>query len=291
MDKINMDTINSERTEQKEVMKRTIKDSVFADLFQDKKYLLQLYKALHPEDTDVTEDDLNDITIKNVLTDNIYNDLGFTVGDKLMILVEAQSSVWTVNIIVRALMYLVQTWHDYFERTKQNLYKSKKVQIYVIFTGERKTRPSEISLSQEFFDGRDCGIDVRVKMIYDGKEGDIINQYVLFTKICNEQMKEHGRTRKAVMEAIRICKDRDVLREYLSNRESEVVSIMMVLYDEEEIMRSYVESERHEAKRDEKIETAKRMLNDGALSMDKVAEFSNLPIEVIEKLAGELQLA
>lgn len=296
MDKINMDTINSERTEQKEVMKRTIKDSVFADLFQDKKYLLQLYKALHPEDTDVTEDDLNDITIKNVLTDNIYNDLGFTVGDKLMILVEAQSSVWTVNIIVRALMYLVQTWHDYFERTKQNLYKSKKVQmpmpeIYVIFTGERKTRPSEISLSQEFFDGRDCGIDVRVKMIYDGKEGDIINQYVLFTKICNEQMKEHGRTRKAVMEAIRICKDRDVLREYLSNRESEVVSIMMVLYDEEEIMRSYVESERYEAKRDEKIETAKRMLNDGALSIDKVAEFSNLPIEVIEKLAGELQLA
>ena len=296
MDKINMDTINSERTEQKEVMKRTIKDSVFADLFQDKKYLLQLYKALHPEDTDVTEDDLNDITIKNVLTDNIYNDLGFTVGDKLMILVEAQSSVWTVNIIVRALMYLVQTWHDYFERTKQNLYKSKKVQmpmpeIYVIFTGERKTRPSEISLSQEFFDGKECGIDVRVKMIYDGKEGDIINQYVLFTKICNEQMKEHGRTRKAVMEAIRICKDRDVLREYLSNRESEVVSIMMVLYDEEEIMRSYVESERYEAKRDEKIETAKRMLNDGALSMDKVAEFSNLPIEVIEKLAGELQLA
>ena len=295
MDKINMDTINSERTEQKEVMKRTIKDSVFTDLFQNKKYLLQLYKSLHPED-DVTEDDLTDVTIKNVLTDNIYNDLGFVVEDRLMIFVEAQSSVWTVNIIVRALMYLVQTWHDYFERTKQNLYKSKKVQmpmpeIYVLYTGERKTRPSEISLSQEFFDGKECGIDVRVKMIYDGKEGDIINQYVLFTKICNEQMKEHGRTRKAVMEAIRICKDRDVLREYLSNRESEVVSIMMVLYDEEEIMRSYVESERHEAKRDEKIETAKRMLNDGALSMDKVAEFSNLPIEVIEKLAGELQLA
>ncbi len=294
MDKINMDTINSERTEQKEVMKRTIKDSVFTDLFQNKKYLLQLYKSLHPED-DVTEDDLNDITIKNVLTDNIYNDLGFTVGDKLMILVEAQSSVWTVNIIVRALMYLVQTWHDYFERTKQNLYKSKKVQmpmpeIYVIFTGERKTRPSEISLSQEFFDGKECGIDVRVKMIYDGKEGDIINQYVLFTKICNEQMKEHGRTRKAVMEAIRICKDRDVLREYLSNRESEVVSIMMVLYDEEEIMRSYVESERHEAKRDEKIETARRLLQMQKLTNDDIAAGSGLTIEEVEKLADELQL-
>ena len=298
MEKLNKDTINSETEEQKKVMKRTVKDSVFTDLFQNKKYLLQLYKALHPEDH-VTEDDLTDVTIKNVLTDNIYNDLGFVVEDRLMIFVEAQSSVWTVNIIVRALMYLVQTWHDYFERTKQNLYKSKKVQmpipeIYVIFTGERKTRPSEISLAQEFFAGKECGIDVKVKMIYDGKEGDIINQYVLFTKICNEQMKKHGRTRKAVTEAIRICKDRDVLREYLSNRESEVADIMMVLYDEEEIMRSYVESERHEAKQearyDEKIETAKRMLNDGALSVDKVAEFSNLPIEVIERLASELQL-
>ena len=295
MDEINKEIINNEGIQQKKVMKRTVKDSVFTDLFQNKKYLLQLYKALHPED-DVTEGDLTDVTIRNVLTDNIYNDLGFVVEDRLMIFVEAQSSVWTVNIIVRALMYLVQTWHDYFERTKQNLYKSKKVQmpmpeIYVLYTGERKTRPSEISLSQEFFAGKECGIDVRVKMIYDGKEGDIISQYVLFTKICNEQMKKHGRTRKAVIEAIRICKDRDVLREYLSNRESEVVDIMMVLYDEEEIMRSYVESEVYEATHNEKIETAKRMLNDGALSMDKIAEFSNLPIEVIEKLAGELQLA
>ena len=294
LERNDVEIVDNVKKDQEKIMKRTIKDSVFTDLFQDKKYLLQLYKSLHPEDTDVTENDLNDITIKNVLTDNIYNDLGFTVGDKLMILVEAQSSVWTVNIIVRALMYLVQTWHDYFERTKQNLYKSKKVQmpipeIYVIFTGERKTKPAEISLSQEFFDGKDCGIDVKVKMIYDGKEGDIINQYVIFTKVCNEQMKKYGRTRKAVLEAIRICKDRNVLSEYLSSKESEVVDIMMVLYDEEEIMRSYVESERHDAWYDSKIDTARRMLDDGTLSLDKVAEISDLPIEVIRELADDLQ--
>ncbi len=44
--------------------KRKIKDSVFTDLFKDKKYLLQLYKALHPEDIDVTEDEIADVTIK-----------------------------------------------------------------------------------------------------------------------------------------------------------------------------------------------------------------------------------
>ena len=111
----------------------------------------------------------------------------------------------------------------------------------------------------------------------------------MFTKVCNEQMKKYGRTRKAVTEAIRICKDRNVLSEYLSSKESEVVDIMMVLYDEEEIMRSYVESERHDAWYDSKIDTARRMLDDGTLSLDKVAEISDLPIEVIRELASELQ--
>ena len=65
---------------------------------------------------------------------------------------------------------------------------------------------------------------------------------------------------------------------------------MMVLYDEEEIMRSYVESERNDAWYDSKIDTARRMLSDGTLSLDKVAEISDLPIEVIRELAEDLQL-
>ena len=58
----------------------------------------------------------------------------------------------------------------------------------------------------------------------------------------------------------------------------------MVLYDNEEIMRSYIESEVYEAN----IETAKRMLIDGELSLDRIAKFSNLSIEVVEELAREL---
>ena len=132
--------------------KRKIRDSVFTNLFQEKKYLLQLYKALHPEDTEVTEDEIADITLKHVLVDADYNDLGFSVGDRLMVLVESQST-WTMNIIIRALMYLMQTYHDYFRRTKQNLYGSKKVkmpkpELYVIFTGERIAIPDTITLMQ-----------------------------------------------------------------------------------------------------------------------------------------------
>jgi hypothetical protein len=56
-------------------VKGTVKDSVFRDLFGNRKYALQLYQALHPEDTDVTEADIGDVTIHNIFTDQEYNDL------------------------------------------------------------------------------------------------------------------------------------------------------------------------------------------------------------------------
>jgi len=117
--------LKEKTAEKKEAFaKYTVKDSVFTTLFRDKKYLIQLYRALHPEDTETTEDALKDITIRNVLTNGIFNDLGFRVGDKIMFLVEQQSA-WTMNIIIRALMYLVQTYHDYFEEQGADLYGSK----------------------------------------------------------------------------------------------------------------------------------------------------------------------
>ena len=188
------------------IVKHTLKDSVFTSLFKEKKYLMQLYQALHPEDMEATEDDLQDVTISNVLVNDLYNDIGFRVGSTLLILIESQST-WTVNIIFRALMYLVQTYREYFKETKQDIYKSRKLkmpapELYVIYTGARKSRPGEISLSEEFFDGKETCLDVKVKMIYDGEDGDIINQYVIFTKVCNEQIAIHGRSQKAVLEAI-----------------------------------------------------------------------------------------
>ena len=125
-------------------------------------------------------------------------------------------------------------------------------------------------------------------MIYDSKKGNIINQYITFTKVCDEQVALHGRTREAIFETIRICKDKNVLKEYLENREREVVDIMMALYDEEEIMRSYVRSEVQEAVQEavqeENIEFAKRMLKRGKLSIEEIAEYTNLSVETILQL-------
>ena len=273
--------------------KRTEKNSVFLDLFQDKKNLLKLYKTLHPEDTDATEDTLDIVTIDNVLTDNLYNDLGIMVGNnRLLLLLEAQSS-WTVNILIRILLYLAQSYHEYFERTSQSLYKSKKVkmpkpELYVIYTGNKGRKPDTISLSQEFFDGADIDIEIKAKVIYESDKDNIINEYIVFCKVFNEQIKEHGMTKQAVTETIRICKDRNILKQYLSSKEVEVVTIMMSLFDDEQIMKTYA--------KDMERETTKRnvitMIERGRIKVEEVSAFfpelTSDDVEEIERAVMQL---
>ena len=83
------------------------------------------------------------------------------------------------------------------------------------------------------------------------------------------------------METIRICKDRDVLREFLLGREKEVISIMMSLFDEEKIMRTHVASEKREAAR----ESAEKMLRLGKLSVEEIAScFTDLSVEDVREI-------
>ena len=91
-----------------------------------------------------------------------------------------------------------------------------------------------------------------------------------------------------------IYKDKNVLKEYLESREQEVLDMLMELYDQEEVMRSYLESERYEAAQEAakkaenatKIETAKRLLRMGKLSIEEVAAGSGLTVKEVEELAG-----
>ena len=104
-------------------MKYTAKDSVFSFVFRQPENTRQLYLALHPEDTDVTEADCKLVTLEHVLTNGITNDLGFQVRDKLILLVEAQSK-FSVNIALRMLLYLAATYKEYVDDHKLDLYLS-----------------------------------------------------------------------------------------------------------------------------------------------------------------------
>ena len=105
----------------------------------------------------------------------------------------------------------------------------------LILIGEKENHPDILSLKDEFFPDTDCCIDAKVKIIYLSDSDDIINQYIGFCRVFNEQVALHGRTLTAAKEIIRICRDRNLLTEYLSEREKEVEDIMLTLFDQEKI--------------------------------------------------------
>lgn len=276
----------SESNSQKSDVKTTSKDSVFRDLFGDRKYALQLYQAIHPEDTDVTEADIGNVTIKNIFTDQQYNDLGMTVRGKLLLMLEAQSS-WTVNIIIRIFLYLAHTWNEFIESTRQNRYGSKKLAVprpefYVIYSGDRKDRPEWLRLSEEFFEGNKEYLEVNVKVLYGDGKGDIISQYVDFTKVYNEQVRLYGKTREAVLSTIRICQDRNVLKEYLSGREKEVINIMMGLFDQEKAVEQFGNEKKEEGKLESKKEAAINMKAEG-LPESMIAKVLDVGLNIVQE--------
>ena len=203
--------------------RRNVKDTIFLNLFSIPKYRLQLFQTLHPESKDVNEDDIKILTLNPVILNLAYNDLGILVKDKLLILIEAQST-WTINILIRVLMYLASTYKEYIDNEKLNVYSSKKIKIpepefYVIYTGNKKFERDFISLKEDFFNNSNANVDLTVKIIHAENKRDIIGQYIIFCHVLDKQVKIHGRNKAAVEKAIKICQNDNILRACLVSSE------------------------------------------------------------------------
>lgn len=233
----------TETTGKQNFIKHDAKDSVFHDLFSIPEYLYQLYQTLHPEDTETVESDLSLVTLQRILVNKEYNDLGFQVKDKLIILVESQST-WSVNIVIRSLIYLVSSYQDYFNEHNINIYSSKKIEmpqpeLYVLYTKDRDGHPDKISLKKEYFPNKACCIEAEVKVIYEDESSSITSQYIGFCKVLDDCVKKYGRTQKSIEETLKICRDKKLLTEYLKKRELEVEGIMLTLFNQERVTELY----------------------------------------------------
>ena len=125
-------------------------------------------------------------------------------------------------------------------------------------------------------------------MLYGDKEDDILGQYVTFSKVYNEQRKKYGRTREAITETIRICKDRNVLKEYLESKEVEVVTMMMTLYDEEQIMKNHDAALARKITEQVTEEVTERVAEQGIASLVKLCKRMNGSIEdAVETVISE----
>ncbi|XME03179.1 hypothetical protein QYZ88_003095 [Lachnospiraceae bacterium C1.1] len=90
--------------------------------------------------------------------------------------------------------------------------------------------------------------------------------------IYNKQRRLHGRSKETILKTISICKDRNILKEYLESREKDVVDIMMTLFDEQEIAEMHDNSIRAESEEKGKIDTLVSLVKDSILSIGEAAK-------------------
>lgn len=230
---------------------RQAKNSVFLNLFTRKEYQLALYKDLFPEDTTITGDDLELVTLDNVLTIHPYNDLGILARGKLIVLAEAQST-WSVNIIFRLADYYYDSAMSYLVMKKADLYSSVKVDIpdveaFVIYTGKRKIEQDTLSLNQEFFGGDPAKPEFKARVLNGDYKGGIIEEYMGFCRIWDEHVLKATtpeQKQQAVVTTIDLCIERGYLAQYLESHRAEVEKIMMTMLSPEYVRQATERTER-----------------------------------------------
>ena len=230
---------------------RQAKNSVFLNLFTRKEYQLRLYKELFPEDTAITEDDLELVTLDNVLTVHPYNDLGLLARGRLIVLAEAQST-WSVNVVFRLAEYYFDSAMYYLHVKKADLYSSVKVDVpdveaFVIYTGKRKVDKEELSLNREFFGGNPDKPEFKAKILHGDCKGGIIEEYMGFCHIWDEHVlaaKTPEEKQRAAAETIDLCIKKGYLTKYLDEHRAEVEKVMMTMLSPEYIKMAAERTER-----------------------------------------------
>ena len=218
----------------KDQINRTAKNDVFVHLFSLPEYQLKLYQELFPTDTSVTADDIELITLKELMANHPYNDLGLLVRNVLILLLEAQST-WSINIAVRLAQYYFQTLQTYANLINVDFYRSTKVPIpkvaaFVLYTGPEKVKDDEISLRKVFFDDDPKQPDFTVMVLRSITAGGILDQYVNFCKTFDAQRQQYpDDAAKCISETLQICSSNNWLKDYLKKYGAEVEQIMQAI--------------------------------------------------------------
>jgi len=222
---------------------RKYKASVFSHLFGEPQKELELYNAFaqvhYKPDTLVT-----DRTLKDVLYMDRINDLSFSVGNKLVIFFEHQTSI-NENMALRYLLYCGRVYEQLIDI--KALYAEKRTMIptpefYVLYNGpEPFAEKQEYRLSDSFIlpPTGEPAIEL-VVTVYNINQGFNVNivrrsenlrGYVFFISKVREYEQYGMKRAEAIKKAIKDCIDQGILADYLKKYGSEVSNMLLGEWD------------------------------------------------------------
>ena len=223
---------------------RRYKDSVFADLFGEDKNakgnFLALYNALYGTHLD-TRTKLKRLRLEQVMYMTFYNDVAHLIDEKIIVLVEHQSTV-NANMPLRFLQYVARLYEQIQDpRAKyyRTLQKIPTPEFYVFYNGvENYPEQTILKLSDAFIvQPAQSALELVVSVIninYN-KNNEILHtckplaEYTLFV----ETVRRHTKldSENGFKNAIKECIQNDILREYLQRKSWEVINMLLAEYD------------------------------------------------------------
>ena len=212
------------------------KDTVFYDLFKNSKNFVEMYNAISGNSIDSDTANIEDVTISNAVYSNLKNDIGMKINDKLVVLIEQQST-WNNNMPLRFLGYLIATFKQQLQ--DRGIYGTKLMKIpipefYVIYNGPRKQDAEKtLKLSDSYDDNEKARfngvypLEILVKVININHESNgrilkdsktLLGYQKLVSKVYEAKNKEND-LNDAISIAVKWCIENDYLKDYLSKQE------------------------------------------------------------------------
>ena len=272
--------------------KRTYKDSLFRNIFNDKTRLKRLYRALSGREVKVRDIKLN--TLRGTFFSDVKNDISFRVEDRLIILLEQQST-WNMNMPLRFLWYLARLYRNYVPKNMQ--YHSRQVKLptpefYVLYNGREPQQDYQVLRLEDAFSEQSHGdselcLHVPCYNVNYAPGREILQKcyelrsYSAFIAKVREKADSGASLETAIREAIAYCISNDFMADYFSENESEVLDMVSAKWDWNEALK-VAKEEKYE---DGRFSMLIDLVKEGMLSLSDAAKKAGLSIDEFKKAA------
>ncbi len=241
--------------------KRNYKDSLFRDIFNNKRRLARLYKALSGED--ISKEKIKITTLRGTFMNDIKNDISFSVSGRLVILLEHQST-WNPNMPFRFLEYVAKVYNNIVD--SDVIYRSKIAPIpspefYVFYNGtEKHPYLQELRLS-DAFPVKTGALELVAKCYnINYEEGNELleachelKSYSVFVQKVRDSQASGLTLRESIREAILYCETHNWMKEYFTSHESEVFDMVSFKWDDAKALKIAKEEYWEEGRREGEV--------------------------------------
>lgn len=222
--------------------KRTYKDSLFRDIFNNEKRLSEVYTSLAGSAAEPSE--IRITTMDETFFSSEKNDVSFLVRDRHIVLLEHQSTV-NENMPLRLLWYIAELYRQYVDPKAP--YRGKRISLpapkfYVFYNG-RVPMPAEWELRlSDAFGGAVGAMELIVDVLNINAEAGHelleccppLRAYSVFVGQVRTLTQMGNPLAQAVPEAIRYCIEHNYLPDYFTEKlEKEVFDMVNFEWDEE----------------------------------------------------------